>query len=346
MYQKTALIVDDSPTSQAVLKRLLKDIDFQVDTMKSGEEALQFLQTSSPDVIFLDHIMPGLDGFQVLRQLKANPATHDIPVVMYTSQNALKYASEARALGAVGVLPKQVSSRDLSYVMQRVEQSIAALARDGGDEIIIDIPEGIDSYSEPATTLEEAQHFTEIELLKRALHTELEMQRKEFLAEQRIVNAELERRLALQAVQISNWQQRSRWRTVATGVLVVVPVLASLYFAVQMSQQQNEIARLQSALHQQQKDFMHSSTTIARASTDRAARDRADRAEWEDMKFMLETLIATVEAQARAGKPVRARDVMRQAEASTDLSVARSSNSSSSNSGETGSRSDDERDRP
>lgn len=329
MYQKTALIIDDSPTSQAVLKRLLKDIDFQVDTLKSGEEALQFLQSNTPDVIFLDHIMPGLDGFQVLRHLKSNPATHDIPVVMYTSQNALKYASEARALGAVGVLPKQVSTRDLSYVMQRVEQSIAAQA--SGGEIVFDIPEQPLIGSETEAILEETQHLTEIEMLKKALHTELEMQRKEFLAEQRTVNAELERRLALQAVQIANWQQRSLWRSVATGLLVMVPVIASIYFAVQMSSQQNEIARLQASLHQQQQDFVHSSTSIANASTDRAARDRADRAEWEDMKFMLETLIATVEAQARAGKPVRARDVMRQAEAS-NLSVAHSNNANESSS--------------
>ena len=49
MYQKTALIVDHSPTSQAVLKGLLRDIDFQVDTLKSGEEALQFLHINTPD---------------------------------------------------------------------------------------------------------------------------------------------------------------------------------------------------------------------------------------------------------------------------------------------------------
>jgi CheY-like chemotaxis protein len=332
MYQKTALIIDDSPTSQAVLKRLLKDIDFQVDTQKSGEEALLFLQSHTPDVIFLDHIMPGLDGFQVLRQLKSNPATYDIPVVMYTSQNAIKYASEARALGAVGVLPKQVGSKDLSLIMQRVEQSLAATPRAGSSEIVIDLDAAANSGSDAETTLEETQHLTEIELLKQALHSELEMQRKEFLSEQRTVNAELERRLALQAVQISNWQQRSRWRTLATGALVVVPILASIYFVSQMTSQQNEIARLQTALQQQQQDFMHSSNSLAKASTDRAARDRADRAEWEDMKFMLETLIATVEAQARAGKPVHARDVMRQAEAKSDLSVARSSNEASSQS--------------
>jgi len=346
MYQKNALIIDDSPTSQAVLKRLLKDIDFQVDTQKSGEEALLFLQSNTPDVIFLDHIMPGLDGFQVLRQLKSNPATSDIPVVMYTSQNALKYAGEARALGAVGVLPKQVSSRDLTYIMQRVEQSLAAKPRAGSSEIVIDIgaDSGIGSDSE--TTLEETQHLTEIELLKKALHTELEMQRKEFLSEQRTVNAELERRLALQAVQITNWQQRSRWRTVATGLLIVLPVLASIYFAIQTTQQQNEITRLQTALQQQQQDFMHSSNSIAKASTDRADRDRADRAEWDDMKFMLETLIATVETQARAGKPVHARDVMRQAEASTDKSMTHPGNATSGNAKgrENGSQSDvDER---
>lgn len=326
MYQKTALIIDDSPTSQAVLKRLLKDIDFQVDTQKSGDEALLFLQSHTPDVIFLDHIMPGLDGFQVLRQLKANPATRDIPVVMYTSQNALKYASEARALGAVGVLPKQINHKDLAFVMQRVEQSLASQGFNGGGEIVIDIDPPSSGDSETGDILEEAQQLTEIELLKQALHGELEMQRKEFLNQQRAVNAQFERQLTMQAVQIAHWQQRSQWRSIATGLLVVIPVLVSIYFAAQMGRQQTEITRLQTALQQQQQDFLRSSSTAAPTSNDhdRADRDRADRAEWEDMKFMLETLIATVEAQARAGRPIRAREVMRQAEASTDLSAARS----------------------
>ena len=61
-----------------------------------------------PDVIFMDHMMPGMDGFQAVQAIKNNPRTATIPIMMYTSQEGELYVGQARALGAVGVLPKQV----------------------------------------------------------------------------------------------------------------------------------------------------------------------------------------------------------------------------------------------
>ena len=122
MLDKSALIIDDSATARTMLKHKLKKFDVMVESAVDGFDALHLLQTHQPDVIFLDHIMPGMDGFQVLEQLKSNPSTEAIPVVMYTSQAAPKYTIEAMALGAVGVMPKQVSNTLLSQMLDRAER--------------------------------------------------------------------------------------------------------------------------------------------------------------------------------------------------------------------------------
>ncbi|MFL2546576.1 MAG: response regulator [Candidatus Rariloculaceae bacterium] len=103
---KTALIVDDSASARFVLGGMLEEQALSVDTAASGEEALEYLRHGRPDVIFMDHMMPGMDGFQALEAIKENPATATIPVMMYTSQEGEVYVGQARALGAIGVLPK------------------------------------------------------------------------------------------------------------------------------------------------------------------------------------------------------------------------------------------------
>jgi len=106
MTSKRALIVDDSRSARVILSRMLEAYDLQVDTSESAEQALEYLRQSRPDVIFMDHLMPGMDGFQAIQAIKSNPETATIPVMMYTSQEGELYVSQARALGAVGVLPK------------------------------------------------------------------------------------------------------------------------------------------------------------------------------------------------------------------------------------------------
>ncbi|MCO6413995.1 MAG: response regulator [Thiogranum sp.] len=111
--QKRALIVDDSRSARLVLRRMLEKQELAVDAVESAQLALEFLKTQRPDVIFLDHMMPGMDGFQAIRAIKNNPATATIPVLMYTSKGGDLYLGQARALGAVGVLPKTVAPAEL-----------------------------------------------------------------------------------------------------------------------------------------------------------------------------------------------------------------------------------------
>ena len=117
---KRALIVDDSRSARVILSRMLEGYGLQVDSSESAEHALEFLRQSPPDVIFMDHLMPGMDGFQAIQAIKGNPDTAMIPVVMYTSQEGELYVSQARALGAVGVLPKTVKQADVSRVLYQL----------------------------------------------------------------------------------------------------------------------------------------------------------------------------------------------------------------------------------
>ncbi|MFE8073073.1 response regulator [Marinobacteraceae bacterium S3BR75-40.1] len=124
MARAQALIVDDSSTARIMLARLLKRIDVESQGVSSAEDALDYLKRhEAPDVIFLDHLLPGMDGFEALRELKHQPETRDIPVFMYTSQNAERYLEEAQALGARGVIGKQADRNELYRRLEAVLES-------------------------------------------------------------------------------------------------------------------------------------------------------------------------------------------------------------------------------
>jgi len=117
---KRALIVDDSRSARVILSRMLEQHGLAVDTAESAEQALEYLQEHRPDVIFMDHLMPGMDGFQAVQTIKSDAQTATIPLMMYTSQEGELYVSQARALGAVGVLPKTVRPVDVSRVLYQL----------------------------------------------------------------------------------------------------------------------------------------------------------------------------------------------------------------------------------
>jgi CheY-like chemotaxis protein len=120
MTAKRALIVDDSRSARVILSRMLEAYGLEVDAAESAEQALEYLRQARPDVIFMDHLMPGMDGFQAVQAIKGNPETAMIPVMMYTSQEGDLYVSQARALGAVGVLPKTVKQGEVSRVLYQL----------------------------------------------------------------------------------------------------------------------------------------------------------------------------------------------------------------------------------
>jgi CheY-like chemotaxis protein len=120
MGAKRALIVDDSKSARLFLARVLEKYDIDVDSAESAEAAIEYLSGNRPDVIFMDHLMTGMDGLQAVRAIKNDPRTATIPIMMYTSQEGEVYLGQARALGAVGVLPKQIKPADVSKVLYQL----------------------------------------------------------------------------------------------------------------------------------------------------------------------------------------------------------------------------------
>ncbi|WP_331344724.1 response regulator [Cellvibrio sp. UBA7661] len=121
MTIKRALIVDDSTTAQYRLKKMLRRYPLDIDIVDSGEAALRYLSRHAPAVIFMDHLMPGIDGFRALQIIKSNPETAMIPVIMYTSKSGDVYTGQARALGALDVVNKErINATDLSKVMETI----------------------------------------------------------------------------------------------------------------------------------------------------------------------------------------------------------------------------------
>ncbi|MGD9172466.1 MAG: response regulator, partial [Candidatus Thiodiazotropha sp.] len=114
---KRALIVDDSRTARQILSGKLSQYGISVTALESAAAAIDYLYENTPDAIFMDYEMPGMDGFQALKVIKSNPHTAVIPVMMYTSKEGGLEVSQARALGAVGVLPKQLEVQDLEDVL-------------------------------------------------------------------------------------------------------------------------------------------------------------------------------------------------------------------------------------
>jgi len=140
MGQKRALVVDDSKSARVILSRMLEKYDIEVDMAESAEQAIEYLKQGRPDAIFMDHLMPGMDGLQAVKAIKSNPQTATIPIMMYTSQEGELYVGQARALGAMGVLPKQVRPVDVSKVLY--ELHLLPDRREGDEPALVPVEIG------------------------------------------------------------------------------------------------------------------------------------------------------------------------------------------------------------
>ncbi len=120
----TILVVDDTPDNLLLVSDLLR-IDYTVKVATSGAKALQICRPHAPDLILLDIMMPEMDGFEVLRRLRADPATAGIPVIFLTALANTRDEEQGFALGAVDYITKPISPPTL---LARV-RSHAALSR-------------------------------------------------------------------------------------------------------------------------------------------------------------------------------------------------------------------------
>lgn len=107
------LAVDDTPANLLILEKTLLEPNYRIKKALSGAEALRAVAEERPDLILLDIMMPESDGFDVCRQLKANPATAGIPVIFLTAVDETKSLRDGFALGAVDYIRKPFQTAEL-----------------------------------------------------------------------------------------------------------------------------------------------------------------------------------------------------------------------------------------
>ena len=108
----TILIVDDTPANLNVLLQCLGDAGHRVLVAEDGEEALELLARAAPDLVLLDVMMPGIDGFETCRRLKADPAHADLPVIFMTALSETEQKLQGFAAGAVDYITKPIQHEE------------------------------------------------------------------------------------------------------------------------------------------------------------------------------------------------------------------------------------------
>ncbi|WP_295384876.1 two-component system response regulator [uncultured Thiodictyon sp.] len=106
--RQTILIVDDTPQNLTLLGELLLPL-YRVRAANSGERALRAAAAQAPDLILLDVMMPGMDGYEVLERLRADPATQAIPVIFVTAMDSSENEEHGLAAGAVDYITKPIN---------------------------------------------------------------------------------------------------------------------------------------------------------------------------------------------------------------------------------------------
>ena len=125
VVKPTILVVDDTPENLSLMRELLRD-DYQVQLANSGDRALKLAALAPhPDLILLDIMMPGMDGYEVCRQLKANPVTRDIPVIFLTAKAEVEDERRGLEIGALDYITKPISP---PIVLARVKIHLALKA--------------------------------------------------------------------------------------------------------------------------------------------------------------------------------------------------------------------------
>ena len=119
----SAILAEDDPDIQLVARLALKRAGFDVTVVGNGQEALEAVQRTPPDVILLDWMMPELDGPETCRRLKSDPATAGIPVVFLTAKSQEAEIQRGLSLGAAGYVTKPFDALALG---QQIKDIVAS----------------------------------------------------------------------------------------------------------------------------------------------------------------------------------------------------------------------------
>ena len=119
-YNATILVVDDSRTVLASLKKILQQGGFQTITAINGEEGVQMAKQHKPEMILMDLVMPGINGFQATRMLRRDPTTENIPIIIISGNEQASEKFWGTRIGANGFLPKPITRDKLFEIITEV----------------------------------------------------------------------------------------------------------------------------------------------------------------------------------------------------------------------------------
>lgn len=111
--KKRILIVDDDPVNMELLENLLTNNGYKVDTSSDGSMAFEFIKNECPDLILLDVMMPGMDGYEICEKLKSNTETKHIPVIFLTVKTDVEDVLKGFKVGGVDYVSKPFNSEEL-----------------------------------------------------------------------------------------------------------------------------------------------------------------------------------------------------------------------------------------
>ena len=110
---KRILVVEDQEDNRQIIRDLLSATDYEIIEAESGEQALEAVARQRPDLILMDIQLPGMDGYEATRQIKADPALRSITIIAVTSYALSGEEQQARAAGCDEYVPKPYSPRQL-----------------------------------------------------------------------------------------------------------------------------------------------------------------------------------------------------------------------------------------
>ena len=104
----SVLVVDDVPLNILLIKKMLSQYTFEIRTANGGQAALDAIAQKKPDLLLLDLMMPGIDGFEVIKRLRADEATKDLPIIILSALNSEQDISKGFQLGANDFINKPI----------------------------------------------------------------------------------------------------------------------------------------------------------------------------------------------------------------------------------------------
>ena len=113
MTGKRVLVIEDERNISEAIRFILTREGWQVDVTADGAAALASLSAAPPDMVILDLMLPGISGFDILRSLRASPATQDVPVLMLTAKGQSADRDEAARLGVTRFMTKPFANADV-----------------------------------------------------------------------------------------------------------------------------------------------------------------------------------------------------------------------------------------